>query len=128
MTPSSPAPEPTHRIVPPRAQVNTPPVNTGPTPEEIAAQKKLMDDLEHQSDQLDSRAAAVESSVGTLEQQMHQSGLGLRGDIVEARANLRNDMAKAKQALDNADTDRAQKFMQQADRELDKLEAFTGHR
>ena len=34
---------------------------------------------------------------------MHQSGLGLRGDIVEARANLRNDLAKAKQALDNTD-------------------------
>jgi eukaryotic-like serine/threonine-protein kinase len=122
------APSTTHKMAAPPAQLNAAPVNSGPTPEEIAAQKKLMDDLEHQSDQLDSRAAAVESSVGALEQQMHQSGLGLRGDIVESRANLRNDMAKAKQALDNADTDRAQKFMQQADRELDKLEGFTGHR
>ena len=106
--------------------MNPAPVNNGPTPEEIAAQKKLMDDLEHESDQLDSRAAAVESSVGTLEQQMHQSGLGLRGDIVESRANLRNDMAKAKQALDTMDTDRARKFLDMANRELDKLEAFTG--
>ena len=45
-----------------------------------------------------------------LEQQMHQSGLGLRGDIVASRANMRNDMAKAKQALDGMDTDRAQQF------------------
>ena len=37
---------------------------TGPTPEEIAAQKKLMDDMENESDKLDSRAAAVEGSVG----------------------------------------------------------------
>ena len=91
--------------------MNPAPVNNGPTPEEIAAQKKLMDDMERESDQLDSRAAAVESTVGTMEQQMHQSGLGMRGDIVESRANLRNDMAKAKQALDTMDTDRARKFL-----------------
>ncbi len=121
-------PAPTHRNAAPPAQMDTAPVNNGPTPEEIAAQKKLMDDLERESDQLDSRAAAVESTVGTMEQQMHQSGLGMRGDIVESRANLRNDMAKAKQALDTMDTDRARKFLDMANRELDKLEAFTGRR
>jgi eukaryotic-like serine/threonine-protein kinase len=121
-------PAPTHRTATPPAQMAPAPVDNGPTPEEIAAQKKLMDDMEHESDQLDSRAAAVESSVGTLEQQMHQSGLGLRGDIVESRANLRNDMAKAKQALDTMDTDRARKFLDMANRELDKLEAFVGRR
>lgn len=119
-------PAPTHKASPPAAQVA--PVPSGPTPEEIAAQKKLMDDMERESDQLDSRAAAVESSVGTLEQQMHQSGLGLRGDIVESRANLRNDMAKAKQALDTMDTDRARKFLDMANREIDKLEGFVGRR
>src|SRR5208283_1306988 len=35
------------------------------------AQKKLLDELEKESDQLDSRAAAAEASVNTLEQQMH---------------------------------------------------------
>jgi hypothetical protein len=108
--------------------MNPAPVNTGPSPEEIAAQKKLLDDMERESDQLDSRAAAVESSVGTLEQQMHQSGLGLRGDIVESRANLRNDMAKAKQALEAMDTDRARRFLDMASREVDKLEGFVGRR
>jgi len=127
MTPDA-SPAPTHRNAAPTAQTNPAPVNNGPTPEEIAAQKKLMDDMERESDQLDSRAAAVESTVGTMEQQMHQSGLGMRGDIVESRANLRNDMAKAKQALDSMDTDRARKFLDMANHELDKLEAFTGRR
>jgi uncharacterized membrane-anchored protein YhcB (DUF1043 family) len=101
-------------------------MNNGPTPEEIAAQKKLVDDMEKQADQLDSRAAAVESSLAGLEQSMHQSGLGLRGDIVASRANMRNDLNKAKQALDGMDTDRAQHFMELASHELDKLEAFVG--
>jgi len=92
------------------------------------AQKKLLDDLEKETDQLDSRAAAAEASVDNLEQQMHASGYGLRGDIVSARASLRNDMAKAHQALDSADTDRARHFLDMAHTEVEKLEAFLGRR
>jgi serine/threonine protein kinase len=92
------------------------------------AQKKLLDELEKESDQLDSRAAAAEASVNTLEQQMHASGYGLRGDIVAARANMRNDLAKAKQAMDSADTDRARHFLDMAHREVEKLEDFLGRR
>jgi serine/threonine-protein kinase len=114
------------RKAPANSAPNAEPINTGPSPEEIAAQKKLMDDLEKQADQLDSRAAAVESSIAGLEQSMRQSGLGLRGDIVASRANLRNDMSKAKQALDGMDPDRAQHFMELASHELDKLETFVG--
>ncbi len=122
MTNGAPVPRPRSPIPPPNAE----PMNNGPTPEEIAAQKKLVDDMEKQADQLDSRAAAVESSLAGLEQSMHQSGLGLRGDIVASRANMRNDLNKAKQALDGMDTDRAQHFMELASHELDKLEAFVG--
>jgi serine/threonine-protein kinase len=100
----------------------------GPSPEEIAAQKKLLDDMEGEIDHLDSRAAAVESSLGTLEQQMQQSGLGLRGDVVASRANLRTDLAKAKQALEASDADRARKYLDQANHEVEKLEAFLGRR
>jgi hypothetical protein len=39
---------------------------------------------------------------------------------------MRNDLAKAKQAIDGSDTDRAQKYLDQAGHELDKLEAFVG--
>jgi eukaryotic-like serine/threonine-protein kinase len=121
------APPPTHRAsAPAMAPANAEPINNGPSPEEIAAQKKLMDDLEKQADQMESRAGAVESSLQGLEQSMHQSGLGLRGDIVSSRSNMRNDLAKAKQALDGMDTDRAQHFLDMAGHELDKLEAFVG--
>ena len=92
------------------------------------AQKKLLDELEKETDQLDSRAAAAEASVGTLEQQMHASGYGLRGDIVAARANMRNDLAKARQAMDGGDTDRARHFLDMAHTEVEKLEAFLGRR
>ncbi len=105
-----------------------PPVDNGPSPEQIAAQKKLLDDLENENDHLDSRAAAVESSLDALEQQMHQSGLGLRGDMVAARSNLRTNLAKAKLALDGSDTDRARKYLDQASHEVEKLEAFVGRR
>ncbi len=111
------------KVSPPPA---LPPAPAGPSAEELAAQKKVLDEMESETDKLEGRAAAVESSVGTLEQQMHQSGLGLRGDMVTARSNMRNDLAKAKQAMDNSDIDRARKYLDQADHEIQKLEAFTG--
>ena len=82
--------------------------------------------METETDHLDGRAASVESSLDALEQQMHQSGLGLRGDMVAARSNMRNDIAKAKQAMDAGDTERARHFLDLANREVEKLEAFLG--
>ena len=92
------------------------------------AQKKLLDEMEREDDHLESRAAAVESGLGALEQQMHASGYGLRSDMVTARANMRNDLAKAKQAMDSADTDRARHYLDLAQGEVEKLEAFLGQR
>ena len=92
------------------------------------AQKKLLDDMETEDDHLESRAASIESSLDALEQQMHSQGVGLRGDMVAARANMRNDLAKAKQAMDSADTDRARHYLDLAHHEVEKLEAFLGRR
>ena len=94
----------------------------------LAEQKKLLDAMETESDQLANRQASVESSLNTLEQQMHQSGLGLRGDMVSARASMRNDMDRAKQALDAADTERARHYLDLANRDIEKLEGFLGRR
>ena len=96
--------------------------------EAAAARKKLLDEMEAEDDQLNSRASAVEASLDTLEQQMHSSGLGLRGDMVAARSNMRNDLQKAKQALDGGDTDRARHLLDMAHREVEKLEGFLGRR
>jgi eukaryotic-like serine/threonine-protein kinase len=107
----------------------------GPSAAEIQAQqqafleqKRLLDAMETETDQLDGRAATVESSLDALEQQMHQSGLGLRGDMVAARANMRTDMAKAKQAIDAGDTERARHYLDLAHHEVEKVEAFLGRR
>lgn len=94
----------------------------------LEQQKKLLDEMEIENDHLESRAAAVESSLEALEAQMHQSGLGLRGDMVSARASMRTDMAKAKQALDSSDTERARRYLDQANAEISKLEGFLGRR
>jgi eukaryotic-like serine/threonine-protein kinase len=111
----------------------------GPAPavpaEDIQAQqqaalehKQQLDAMETEIDQLDSRAASAESSVDTLEQQLHQSGLGLRGDVVASRSNMRTDIAKAKQAMEASDTERARRFIDMAHRELEHLETFLGRR
>jgi serine/threonine-protein kinase len=110
-------------------------VPAGPSAADIQAEqqaaaehKKLLDDMETENDQLNSRASSVESSLGALEQQMHNSGLGLRGDMVAARANMQNDLTKAQQALEAGDTDRGRHFLDLAHHEVEKLEAFLGRR
>jgi hypothetical protein len=69
----------------------------------------------------DVRSAAPDQFIGV-------EGLGLRGDMVAARSNMRCDLAKAKQAMDAGDTERARRFLDMAHREVEKLEAFLGHR
>jgi serine/threonine protein kinase len=105
-------------------------VNRAPDqpPQPPAVDKKVMDDLETEYDQLGSRASAVESSLDTLERQMQQSGLGLRGDMVAARNSMRNDLQKGKQALDSSDPDRARHFLDLAQKDVEKLEGFLGRR
>jgi eukaryotic-like serine/threonine-protein kinase len=113
--------------------------NMNPAPaapaEEIQAQqqaaleqKKLLDSMETEVDQLDSRAATAESSIDTLEQQLHRDGLGLRGDVVASRNSMRTDLAKAKQAMEASDSERARRYIDMAHRELEHLETFLGRR
>jgi hypothetical protein len=91
-------------------------------------QKKLLDSMETEVDQLDSRAATAESSIDTLEQQLHRDGLGLRGDVVASRNSMRTDLAKAKQAMEASDSERARRYIDMAHRELEHLETFLGRR
>ncbi|HVP55780.1 MAG TPA: protein kinase [Candidatus Eisenbacteria bacterium] len=112
-----------------------PDYGNAPSAEDIQAEqqaalehKRLLDTMETELDQLDGRAASVESSLYALEQQMHADGLGLRGDMVAARSNLRTDIAKAKQAIDSGDTERTRHYLDLAHREVEKLEAFLGRR
>ena len=117
------------------SQPAAPDYGPGPSAADIQAQqqaaleqKQKLDEMEKEVDHLDGRAASVESGLDTLEQQMHQSGLGLRGDMVTARANMRTDIAKAKQSMDASDTERARHYIDLAQHEVEKLEAFLGRR
>jgi len=134
---AQPAPTPDHASQPKKlkAQPGNPAPTAGPSEAEIQAQqqaaleqKKLLDALETESDHLNGRAASIDSSLNALEQQMHHGGVGLRGDMVAARSNLHNDLDKASQALNSGDTDRARHFLDLAQREAEKLEAFLGRR
>jgi hypothetical protein len=93
-----------------------------------AVDPKLLRDLETENDQLDSRAAAVEASLETLEHQMQQSGLGLRGDMVAARNSMRVNLQRSKQAIDGQDIDSARHYLDLAHRDVEKLEGFLGRR
>ena len=106
-------------------QGNTQPPQPPPAP---AVDPKLLRDLETEQEQLYSRAAAVEGSLDTLEHQMQQSGLGLRGDMVAARNSMRNDLQQAKQAIDGQDTNRARHYLDLTHKDVEKLEGFLGRR
>jgi serine/threonine-protein kinase len=132
---AQPAPATDHASQPQKLKTAPPAPPTGPSPDEIQAQqqaaleqKKLLDALETESDHLNGRAASIDSSLNALEQQMHNGGVGLRGDMVAARSNLHNDLDKAAQALNSGDTERARHFLDLGQREAEKLEAFLGRR
>ena len=91
-------------------------------------QRQQLDAMEKEIDQLDSRAAAAEGSIDALEQQLHQTGLGLRGDVVASRASMRTDIARAKQAMEASDAERARHYIDLAHHELEHLETFLGRR
>ena len=129
------APAPAAKAQKAKSQLEPPDYGTSNSAADIQAQqqaaleqKRLLDEMEKEVDHLDGRAASVESSLDTLEQEMHRDGLGLRGDMVAARSNMRTDIAKAKQAMDSGDTARARHYLDLAHREVEKLEAFLGHR
>jgi serine/threonine protein kinase len=134
--PASPSPKPP-AVMARKAQPagkNLSPAPAAPA-EDVQAQqqaalehKQQLDAMETEIDQLDSRAASADSSIDTLEQQLHQSGLGLRGDIVASRSNMRTDITRAKQALEASDTERARRYIDMAHRELEHLETFLGRR
>ena len=133
--PAPAAPAPAAKAQKAKSQLEPPDYGTSNSAADIQAQqqaaleqKRLLDEMEKEVDHLDGRAASVESSLDTLEQEMHRDGLGLRGDMVAARSNMRTDIAKAKQAMDSGDTERARHYLDLAHREVEKLEAFLGHR
>jgi len=97
-----------------------PPVPPGPSPEEIAK-------MEDEADRLSVRASTASKSVETLRQQQQADGYNLRADISSAQDRMQMYLAKGDAALKAKDLAKAQKYFDQADAELTKLEKFLGH-
>jgi eukaryotic-like serine/threonine-protein kinase len=104
----------------PAALTNAPVVPAGPDPAQIREVKdKLMN--------LSARADGVRSGVQALRSQQQAQGLDLRTDIVASLSRMNNDLAEAQQSLNERDLNGANEYIDRADREVAKLEAFLGH-
>ncbi|HEV2382748.1 MAG TPA: protein kinase [Terriglobia bacterium] len=99
---------------------------TGPAASTAPADSAALDDLEHQMDQLSSRAGAVKSSIDKLRNEQNAQGYNLRGDIAAAADRVETYMSKAQQALQSQDARNTKRYMDLAEPEVDKLEKFLG--
>jgi len=93
-----------------------------------AVDQAEMDELDHQMDQLTSRATAAKDGVENLRRQMSQQGLNLRGDISAAEDRMSTYMGKAQAAFQNQDAKGTRKYMDLAENEVETLEKFLGRR
>jgi eukaryotic-like serine/threonine-protein kinase len=96
------------------------PPSSGPSADQI---QQLTDDGE----KLSVRADTVSEGLNSLRQQQAASGLGLRADMVAAQQRMGLFLKKGNDALQHGDTANAQKYFDQADTEISKLEKFLGH-
>jgi eukaryotic-like serine/threonine-protein kinase len=99
--------------------------------EDAAAQAKAeeaaaVEDNEHRFDDIDSRSAAVSTSLDNIQRQQAAAGYGLRGDIVSAQQRMKTDIAKAQSAMQKQDTKGAKKYLDMAEAELSTIEKFLG--
>jgi eukaryotic-like serine/threonine-protein kinase len=105
---------------PPSATAAVPPPSSGPSADEV---QRITDDGE----KLGVRADTVNEGLNALKQQQASSGYGLRADMVSAQQRMTLFLNKANSALQKGDTANAQKYFDQADAEISKLEKFLGH-
>ncbi len=93
---------------------------------EAAAKAAELDAIEHDIDQLSNRASAVNSSLDNLQRAQAASGLGLRGDMASRQSSMRNNLAKAQDAIQHNDADRAKRYSKLAESDVEALEKFLG--
>ena len=75
---------------------------------------------------LEGRASAVKDSVEHLRQQQQSAGYSLRQDISASLSSMEQYMEKADAALNSRNPQAAKKYMDLAEREIEKLEKFSG--
>jgi serine/threonine-protein kinase len=90
--------------------------------ESAAELEKVQEEL----DLLDSRAGAVRGSLDNLQRQQAAQGLGLRGDMVATRQRMETFLGRTQNRLQRGDAEGARKSLEEAEREVSRLEKFLG--
>jgi serine/threonine-protein kinase len=93
---------------------------------ENAVVAKELEELEDRMTPLTGRAGAVKDSVEHLRQQQESAGFSLRHDISASLSSMEQYMGKADAALNSRNAEAAKKYMDLAEREIEKLEKFFG--
>lgn len=97
-----------------------------PPPAEPQPSQADFDKLEHEIDQLTTRAAAVNGSLDNMKQQQAASGLSLRSDIATRQASMQLNLSKAQAAIEQHDLERAKRYADLTSADLQLLEHFLG--
>jgi len=97
-----------------------------PAPAGDAAAAKELEELEDRMTPLAGRANAVKDSVDNLRQRQASDGYSLRHDISASLSSMEQYMGKADAALNSRNPETAKKYMDLAEREIEKLEKFFG--
>ena len=84
------------------------------------------DELESDVDQLLTRASAINHSLDTLKQEQARTGLGLRGDIAGRQEAMNLNLTRAREAVQQRNLTRLQRFKGLAEGDIEALEKFLG--
>lgn len=126
----APVEQPKPAVAEPKKQLarDTAPAPTGgkAAASQPAPDTAELDAVEHEIDQLTSRAAAVNSSLDTLQRQQQAEGYGLRGDIAAKQVSMKINLSKAQNAIGQNDAARAKRYADMANADVEALERFLG--
>ena len=109
---------------PPAAQSTEAPIAPAGPPEPSAQQvREARDRMMNMS----ARADSVRNGVQALRTQQQAQGLDIRGDILTSMNRMNGLLNEAQQSLNAKDLSTANEYMDRAEKEVVKLEAFLGH-
>ena len=103
-----------------------PPVAPPQPPAQPAVDNGRLEEMRDRLGTLGPRANAIRGSLQNLERQQQASGYGMRGDISASWKRMEYLLDEAQAALNAGNADRAQKYLDLADQEADKLDKFLG--
>jgi serine/threonine-protein kinase len=122
---SSTSPAATQQAAPassaPAAAVQPPPAPPSAPPGASAAQ---LNELRERFNELSIRMGACADSLRSIEQNQAAMGVGLRGDIREARTRHQYQMREAQQYLQAGNVEGARRALDYAERALEQIEKF----